>query len=56
MFNEERDRIFEKLGWIVECESPFEIYHEESNSKATGQAAQIVQDYLIENYEDLKCD
>jgi len=32
----------EKLGWVIECESPLEIYHEESNSRATGIAAQIV--------------
>jgi len=54
MFNTERDEIFEELGWFVVCESPFEIYNEETNSTATGEAAQIVQDYLIENYEDLK--
>lgn len=32
-------------GWIIECESPFEISHEDG-STATGFAAQIVLEYL----------
>lgn len=35
-------RLLELNGWDVECESPFEIYHQETNSKATGMAARIV--------------
>lgn len=35
-------RLLESNGWEIECESPFEIYHSESNSKATGMAARIV--------------
>lgn len=42
--NKELLKKFEKYGWIVECESPLEIYHEETNSKATGVAAQIIID------------
>ena len=52
MYNVERDKILEKLGWVVECESPYEIRHEESNSFATGWAAEIVIDDLIENWKD----
>ena len=35
-------KLLEDEGWIVECQSPFEIYHEETNSRATGYAAEIV--------------
>ena len=40
--------ILEKEGWIVECESPFEIRHEESNSFATGWAADAVLDSYVD--------
>jgi len=33
--------LLERYGWIVECESPFEIRHEDG-SFATGQAATTV--------------
>ena len=52
MYKQERDKIFEKLGWTIECESPYEIYHEESNSLATGMAAQIVEEELIKNWKE----
>jgi hypothetical protein len=35
-------RLLESNGWEIECESPFEIFHAETNSKATGMAARIV--------------
>jgi hypothetical protein len=35
-------------GWTIECFSPFEIRHEDG-SFASGQAAQIVLDYLKVN-------
>jgi hypothetical protein len=54
MFDIERDKIFETLGWSVITEKPFKIMHDKSNSFATGEAALIVQDYLIENYKILK--
>lgn len=38
---EEDIKLLEKLGWTVECESPFEIRHEDG-SFATGQAAHVV--------------
>jgi len=31
-------------GWIIECLSPLEIYHESTNSRATNQAAVIIGD------------
>ncbi len=34
--------ILEENGWIIECESLFEIRHEDSNSFATNQAAYAV--------------
>ena len=54
MFEQERNKIFDELGWSVISEKPFKIMHDKSNSFATGEAALIVQDYLIENYEGLK--
>ena len=54
MLNEERDRVFEGLGWTVLSEQPFEIENDETGAFASGVAATIVQDYLIENYETLK--
>lgn len=41
-------------GWAVECESPFEIRHEDG-SFATGQAAKIVLDFLMENNDEEVC-
>ena len=32
----------ESYGWTVECESPLELFHEKSNSRATGIAAGLV--------------
>lgn len=45
MPTEEDKVILEYLGWIVECESPFEIRHE-NGSFASGQAADIVMSWL----------
>lgn len=42
----ENNKLLEAYGWFVECESPFEIRHEDG-SFATGQAAYIVQDNVI---------
>ena len=39
----------EAEGWVVECESPLEIRHEESESFASGWAAQIVIEYILDN-------
>jgi hypothetical protein len=36
------EALLEENGWTVECQSPFEIRNEESNSFATGEAAYIV--------------
>jgi len=35
----------EKAGWIIECESPFEIRHKDG-SFATGQGAKIIQEII----------
>jgi len=35
------EKILESNGWTIECNSPFEIRHEDG-SFATGQAADIV--------------
>jgi len=43
--------ILEHYGWVVECESPFEIRHEDG-SFASGIAACIVMDALQEEYEN----
>jgi hypothetical protein len=39
-------KLLEYNGWEVWCESPFEIYHKETDSKATGYAAKLVLDSL----------
>jgi hypothetical protein len=44
----ERYEILEKEGWTVCCESPFEIEHRETESTATGYAAQIIADLLLD--------
>jgi len=36
-----------KEGWTVECESPCEIHHKDTNSVATGIAAQIILDKIL---------
>lgn len=36
-------------GWVIECQSPLEIRHEESGSFATGLAAQIVIEVILSN-------
>jgi len=46
----EKKEILEDNGWIIECESPFEIRHEDG-SFATGQAANIVL-YFLKPEED----
>ena len=38
--------LLEENGWVVECESPFEIRYEDGGAFATGLAAQIVLDDL----------
>jgi len=44
--------ILEANGWSIDCESPFEIRHEETNSFATGYAAQIV----LDKYKEIELD
>ena len=44
--------ILEKAGWKIDCESPFEIRHDEG-SIATGMAARIVADVLREQHEEV---
>lgn len=41
----ELEKYMEEEGWIVECESPLEIFHEETESRANGYAAEIVIEY-----------
>lgn len=36
------ENLLEREGWVVECQSPFEIRHTESGSFASGLAAQLV--------------
>lgn len=43
------EKILQLSGWTVECESPYEIRHEDG-SFATGQAADIVTDTVMEGY------
>lgn len=45
--NKQDLKLLEARGWVVECESPFEIRHEDG-SFATGQAAHMVLEGLRE--------
>ena len=47
------EEILKCQGWVIECESPFEIRHEDG-SFATGQAASIVVEYLRENFKEIQ--
>lgn len=43
---DEDEKLLEENGWIVECQSPFEIRYEDGGAFASGCAAQIVLDDL----------
>ncbi|MDA3780203.1 MAG: hypothetical protein PF487_08330 [Bacteroidales bacterium] len=40
--NEVNIKLLEENGWVVECESPFEIRYEDGGAFASGCAADIV--------------
>lgn len=40
--NDDDEKLLRENGWIVECESPFEIRYEDGGAFARGFAAQIV--------------
>lgn len=42
------ESLMEKNGWCIECESPFEIRHEDG-SFASGYAAKIIEMYYEED-------
>lgn len=46
---EEIEKLLERNGFTLECQSPFEIRHEETNSFASGIAADMVVEFLKEN-------
>ena len=46
-------QILDDYGWQVDCESPLEIsLMEEAESQASGRAADIVVDYLVEEWHN----
>lgn len=45
------EKALEYYGWTIECQSPFELRHEDG-SFASGQAANYLVDSLIEEYKD----
>lgn len=47
------EKILEKNGWILTCESPLEIEYEKTRDTATGVAAEIVITYLIEDNSEI---
>jgi len=55
MPSEQDKEMLEKMGWTVECESPFEIRHEDG-SFASGQAARLVTECLREQEVPLCCE
>lgn len=44
--NKDDEKLLEDNGWIVECESPFEISYSDGGASASGLAATIVLDDL----------
>lgn len=40
------EQVLEANGFIIECESPFELYHEETNSRASGYCAKLIVESL----------
>ena len=44
--NPEDEKLLKADGWDVDCYSPFEISHEETNSSATGIGAEYVLDSI----------
>ena len=52
--NKEDEKILNKHGWQVECESPFEIRNEEEEAFATNSAAKMVLASLREEEEELQ--
>jgi len=44
--SDEDKKVLEENGWNLDCESPFEISHEATNSFASNGAADIVLRYL----------
>lgn len=51
--NEKDEKLLEENGWIVECESPFEIRHEFSGSFASNWAAEYVVEILKQENKPL---
>jgi len=51
MLSDKTIGILERNGWVIECESPVEVYHPESNSRATGIAVDFVVMFCEENSE-----
>ena len=47
------EKLLESNGWTVECQSPFEIRHEDG-SFATGQAADIVLSSIRSEFPTMK--
>lgn len=45
----DKERILEQFGWVVECESPFELRNGESFARHA--AADIVWEFVKEQYE-----
>ena len=43
---DEDEKLLEDNGWVVECQSPFEIRYEDGGAFASGLAADIVLDDL----------
>ena len=46
-----REKALEEAGWTMTCESPLEIEHSDG-SAASGQAADIVIDYVVSEHMD----
>lgn len=49
--NQKDKKILELNGWIVECESPFEIRKSKTESFASNEAAELILSLLMEDAE-----
>ena len=47
IMDKKEEKLLYENGWVVECEDPLEILHEETGSFASGISVKIVLDSLV---------
>lgn len=48
----EEEKLLEKYGWTIECESPFEIRHEDGSFASNQAAYMVVEQLKIDDIEE----